>query len=340
MTAAVLLAFALGTSVALAEPPVGRTYVIRTASLAPEGYVWTKYVRRTFEAITARTGGQVRLELHAGGVMGDEPEMIQKLEAGEIDAVGVTFNGANRMDPALAVLGLPFLFDSDSEYSYVANSLLQFFHQRLLKQGYYMLALIFQGGGAQLFSTQPPTSLRELVSTGVFWTWKGDRTLEVWFEAMRVTKTVQSEVPEALALLQDGRVSVFSTTAIPMVALGWFPYVRTVYMVDAAYLMGVVVITRRVWDRLSADLRRVMDEEWEKAVPGFNKAILRDEEIALLGMLKRKVTIVHPMPEEMTWLKERSLTMWKKLEGTFFPPELLDRVLQLRDEYRRLNPKP
>lgn len=333
---AVLLQAASATAPTI-EPQPAPEYLLRAATLAPEGYVWVKYVRQLYNEVTRRTDGKVRLDLYTGGSTGDEPEIVEQMRTGDLEGAGMTINGAHRIDPAFSVLSLPFLFDSAQEWLYVAERMLEYFRPRAWRAGYYLTSILIQGGPTQWYSTQPPMPLSDLMEKATCWAWAGgEPTMRAQYDAWGAKHVFETGALEVAEALDKGKISLFRTSGLAMVAFQWFPYVKTVYMVNVLYEPGVIVITRKAWEKLPQEFQKVIQDVTREHMPRLNKRALHDDEVALLGMTKRYVDIVHPKPEEMAWLKEKSMAVWKKLEGKMFPPELLSKVIELRDEYRRL----
>ncbi len=101
-SAAVLLAFA---ALAAAVPAAALT--IKMGSLAPTGSPWEAGLK-TIAAEWARlSGNDVTLKLYAGGIVGDEPDMIRKIRIGQLDAAAITVSGLNGIFSGVKALVLP-----------------------------------------------------------------------------------------------------------------------------------------------------------------------------------------------------------------------------------------
>ena len=98
-----------------ATPSAAKTVVIKLATLAPEGSSWIE----TFNAIDAeiqqKTDGQVRCKFYAGGVLGDEKDMLRKMHIGQVHAAALTSAGLSAIFNEMDVFQIPFLFESHEE---------------------------------------------------------------------------------------------------------------------------------------------------------------------------------------------------------------------------------
>src|SRR5262245_49736311 len=61
-----------------AAPALAQT-TIKFATLAPEGSVWMKALRRGAAELKEKSGGAVLLKIYPGGVSGDEVESVRKM---------------------------------------------------------------------------------------------------------------------------------------------------------------------------------------------------------------------------------------------------------------------
>src|SRR5512137_3066615 len=82
-----LLALVLWTVPANADE---KGFVFKIATLAPEGSSWIK----TFQALNAeimkKTGNRVQFKVYPGGVLGDETDMLRKMQIGQIHGAALT----------------------------------------------------------------------------------------------------------------------------------------------------------------------------------------------------------------------------------------------------------
>jgi tripartite ATP-independent transporter DctP family solute receptor len=82
----------------------------RFAHPHPESDSWHKAALRFAELMKERTGGQVEIQVFGGGVLGNDPTMVNAVRGGSLD-IGLTGNPFfTGLAPKLNVLDLPFLF--------------------------------------------------------------------------------------------------------------------------------------------------------------------------------------------------------------------------------------
>src|SRR4030067_2745420 len=71
----------------LSLPTIGRPQevtVIKIATLAPDGSSWMKTLNAINAEVMEKTKGKVAFKIYSGGVLGDEKDMMRKMQIGRI----------------------------------------------------------------------------------------------------------------------------------------------------------------------------------------------------------------------------------------------------------------
>src|SRR5579864_8615337 len=100
---------------ALAATASAQQIDIKMATLAPKDSPWCDVLVRMGERWKAISNGNVKLTLYAGGVIGDEPDTVNKLRVKLIQAVALTGAGMSDIEPGVACLQIPLMFESYEE---------------------------------------------------------------------------------------------------------------------------------------------------------------------------------------------------------------------------------
>src|SRR5688500_9083290 len=82
---------------------------IKLATLAPDGSAWMKLFGEWKAAIEKRTAAQVKVKFYAGGVAGDERDVVRKMRLGQMSGAAITAVGLGLIQPDVRVLEIPFL---------------------------------------------------------------------------------------------------------------------------------------------------------------------------------------------------------------------------------------
>ncbi len=62
-----------------------------------------------------RSAGAVELRIYAGGVAGDEPDVVRKMRIGQIHAAALSVTGLIAIDNSFEIFQIPFFFESWDE---------------------------------------------------------------------------------------------------------------------------------------------------------------------------------------------------------------------------------
>ena len=116
------LAAFLGLAAALAfAPHPAAAETIKLATLAPAGSPWHDALLDMGEAWKDLSGGRVTLKIYAGGVAGDESDMVRKMRIGQLQAATLSAGGLPDIAPEFRALQLPMMFRSYEELDYVRD---------------------------------------------------------------------------------------------------------------------------------------------------------------------------------------------------------------------------
>src|SRR5690348_15774564 len=101
--------------------PVLPQTVIKMGTLAPEGSPWHQTLQSMGERWRKISGGKLKLVIYAGGVLGDEPDMVNKMRIAQIHAVALSGAGMSGIEPGVMALQIPMMFASYEELDYVRD---------------------------------------------------------------------------------------------------------------------------------------------------------------------------------------------------------------------------
>ena len=304
----------------------GKKYKLKIATLAPEGSAWMKRFHEAGRAIEKRSGGRLKLKIYAGGIMGDEPDVIRKIRIGQLQGAAVTGIGLGIIQPAVRVLDLPFLFKSYDELDYIRETLNSEFEKKFEERGYVLLGW-GDVGWIHVFSNRPVTTREELLATKL-WAWVDDPLAHRMFKEIGV-KGIPLSLPAVLPHLQTGLINAAYGSPLSTLALQW--YTKLKYMSDLPITMAnaAVVVSKKSFDALPNNLQLILKEEGKKMERMLVEQVRRDNVESLKVLKKYGIKVTKTQPELMQEMRRASYSVWDQLEGTLYPPELLAQVQEL-----------
>jgi len=149
--------------------------------VAPEGSTWIKHLRALDKEIRTKSGGQLGFRVYAGGIAGDELDVLKKIRIGQIHCAAFSGVGFGKILPMVRVLDLPFLFRNNKKIDLVHRELLAFFSEEFRKKDFVLLSWA-EVGNVHIFSKKPIRRVQDF-STLKVWTWSGDPIAKETFSA-------------------------------------------------------------------------------------------------------------------------------------------------------------
>ena len=116
--------------------PASPQMAIKMGTLAPDGSPWHQALKMMGERWRKISGGQVKLVIYPGGVLGDEPDMVNKMRIGQIQAAGLSGAGLSGIYPGVMALQIPMMFDSYDELDYVRELVTARLEKSIEARGY------------------------------------------------------------------------------------------------------------------------------------------------------------------------------------------------------------
>jgi len=325
-----LIALAVLAATAL-SPSDAPAQVLKLATLAPEGSPWHDVIIDIGEAWKAASGGRVTLRIYAGGVAGDEPDMIRKMRVGQLQAAALSGNGLAQITPEIQALQMPMMLASYDELDYVRDRVGPKLEAITEDHGFKILNWA-DAGWVHFFARRPVVRPAEMKPLKIF-TWEGDPTYAEIMKRMGF-QPVPMAATDIYTGLQSGLINAFPTTPIAALSFQWFGLANQMTDIKWAPLVGAMVVSTKAWQSVPADLRPVLARvAQETAVRERIK--IRPLEDEAIGAMKTHGLVVNAVPPDA--LKEWEAigrASYPYLVGKVVPAAMVAEVERLRNEYR------
>jgi TRAP-type transport system periplasmic protein len=272
-----------------------QTTTLKIASIAPEGSAWMREMRAAAEAVEAATDGRVRLRYYPGGVMGDDATVMRKVRLGQLQGGAFSISELSTVHSDVMLYSLPFLFRERSEIDAVRAELDAKLEAGLEGAGWQMLSL--SGiGFAYLMSSRPIDSFEALQQRKI-WIPRNDQISERAFRRAGIAP-IPLPLPDVFTALQTGMIDTVGNTPAGAIALQWHSRLRYLLDLPASYVIGIVAVDRRAWQRIDqADRQRVL-QLFRAAGQRIDADNLRSDKEALAALAGLGVEIVPPSAED------------------------------------------
>ena len=309
-----------------------KDFMIKMATLAPEGSSWVKAFNTLSAEIMKKTENKVQFKIYPGGVLGDETDMLRKLKIGQIQGVALTAAGLSSLFKELDVFQIPFLFQTYEEVDTVLKKTDSFFRKGFEDNGYVLLGWS-EAGFVYLMSTLPISSVADLKKAKV-WIWEESPMSKAIFDEAGV-KAIPLSVPDVLVGLQTGLVDVVYAPPTGAISLQWFTRIKYVTDVPLVYLAGAVIVKKDILKQLPPPSQNFISESFQQHLDQL-KAVTRNENRdAIKVMIKHGVKIVTPSKDQIDEYKRLSNKAMGHISGQTFSKKVFDEVTSLLESHRR-----
>lgn len=312
------------------QPDIGhaaKNFSIKFATVAPEGSTWMKHMRRLDQTIKEKSKGEIGFRLYAGGIAGDELDVLRKIRIGQLHCAAFSGVGLGKVLPEVRVLDLPFLFKDYQQVDLVHEELKPFFAEAFKKNGFEFLAWA-EVGNVHLFSKKPIEKVEDLSQLKV-WTWSGDPISKTTFSFMG-TNPIPLAITDVTTALNTGMIDTVYAPPLGALALQWYVYLKYMTAMPLTHSTGAVLLSRSLYEKLPDHLSKLLSNEFESAMADLTND-LRAQADESVSLLKKSGLTILPMPPENELKKFLKVhdEVAKDLTGKIYPQELLERVYRL-----------
>jgi len=264
---------------------------IKIATAAPDGTAWMREMRAGAEAIKKGTAERVEIKFYPGGVMGDEPTVLRKIKIGQLQGGAFTGGELSQVDKDAQIYSLPFVFKTQAEVDKVRAQLDPLLKQKLEKDGFEILG-ISGGGFAYLVSVNDIRNKDDLKAAKV-WIPQGDRIAEASFKAGGVTP-IPLPLADVYTSLQTGLIDAAANTPAGTIAFQWHTKVRHMIDLPLTYVVGILIVDKKVYDGLPPEDRKIVSDELGAAFVRLEKINRDDNAQAREALQKQGIAISKP----------------------------------------------
>jgi TRAP-type C4-dicarboxylate transport system substrate-binding protein len=307
--------------------PVRAQSVIKLGTLAPEGSVWHDTLLEIRDEWRRISDGAVELRIYAGGVLGDEDEMIRKMQRRGLDALAVSGSGLPLIDDSVQCLQLPLFFDTYADLERVRDAIAPELEQSFEDAGYKVLNWA-EAGWVHFFAKAPvrtPDDLRQLR----LWIGTGSPESERLAEELGF-RAVPLPVTDMLTGLQTGLIEAIDVP--PLFALLDRSYQAAPYMTELRFapLNAATVMTMAAWRRIPERLHAELLAASRAAAARMREQIHVAESEAIEEMVARGLTIVRPDAGQLEAWRSEARAAYPTLACARDYPALYQEVMQLQ----------
>ncbi|MGP1677112.1 MAG: DctP family TRAP transporter solute-binding subunit [Burkholderiales bacterium] len=256
--------------------------------------------------------GRIEVQLFPNGQLGDEKPMLEGLRFGTLEAAVITNAVVAQIEPAFQVNDLPFLFaDAAQAHKVLDGKVGQILAKKLESKG--VLALGFmEGGFRHMLNNERPVTQPEDVK-GVKY-----RVMQNPVYIQMFSSLGGSAVPmawgETFTAVQQGTIDGLELPLGPTYSSKLFEVTKYLSLTHHTYSMIALLMSKKFYDKLPADLQGVVREAGKTAV-GAQRTAAAANDKKLIGLLEEKGMKINSVTD-MAPFRNAVKPMYEKFKGS------------------------
>jgi TRAP-type C4-dicarboxylate transport system substrate-binding protein len=301
--------------------------VLKVATLAPDGSSWMKLFRDFAARLSDRTGGRVKFKIYAGGVQGDELELLRKIRIGQLQGAAITGIGLQAITPEARVFDLARTNDELDAFRAVLHDEIE---KRFAEKG-YVIGGWGDVGPIHIFSNRP-IRVQDDLRKNRFWIWSADPISKQISQAIGIGG-VPLEVPEVLPSLQTGMIDAFLSTPLATLALQWQSQIKYMSTPALGTATGATILSKQAWDRIAPADQEVLRQEAAQMQQLLLRQVRADNVAAVETFKRQGIQLIELSPE----LRARFEAVEEQVarqNATRVSPAFATKIEKLVNDYR------
>ena len=325
--------FALFAALLLLAGHSSHAATFKVATLSPDGSFWMKTMREAGKEVEAATDNRVKFKWYPGGVMGDDKAVLRKMRVGQLQGAALPMGELLSFYPDSQAYGIPFLFNSYEEGDYVRRQLDDSLITGFAEGGMEVLGIA--EGGFGYFLTAEPVRVPADLQQQKVWVPQNDVVSARLAQSIGVTP-IPLTLPDVLPGLQTGLVNTVAVSPMGAIVLQWHTRVAHITDIPLMYFCGVISLTGKSFNKLSADDQAVVKAVFGKAFKLIDERNRMDNVKAFEALTNQGVeTVVLTDAERDAWLAMQAPGEQMMQSEGQLSTEALERIKGLVEAFRQ-----
>ena len=270
---------------------------------SPEGHPAVAGMRKFAEAVSAKSGGKMKVQLFLNGALGSDQATLSALKGGTVEMAVMNSGILASEVKALEVFDFPFLFANEKEADAIVDGPIgQKMHAALADKG--IIGLSYWELGFRNITTGKKAITKVEDIAGLKLRVIPNAINVDWVKALGANPT-PLPFPEVYAALEQGAIDGQENPIAVIAANKFWEVQKNVVLTNHQYNPQSVIFSKKVWDSMSAAERKIIDDAADEAVKAqreANRAALNNN----IELLKKNGMTVTTLPaSEIAKLREK-----------------------------------
>ena len=325
----VLATIGLAAALSLSHPAISKT--IKIGTVAPVDSPWFEVLQEMASAWEEASEGAITTRIYAGGIAGDEFDLVRKMRVGQLDVAMLSIGSLPDIAWQLSALHMPLMIESNEELDHVMAGIGPTFDALLQEQGFRVLAW-GDAGWVHFFATKPVITPEDLKPLRLFQWGANSPYIDAWKDWGY--HPVPVPAPEIHTALTTGMIEAIAVPPIAALSFQWFGTANHMTAMPWVPMVGAIVIREKSWRKIPQAYRARFLEIAAAASAQARAKTRAVEPQAIEAMQAYGLTIHQVPPEAMALWRAAVEEGFAALIGSAVPADLLARVRELVAEFR------
>jgi TRAP-type transport system periplasmic protein len=241
-------------------------------------------VKRFAQIVHEKTQGRIKIELFAGGKLGNDQSMTDALQVGKLEMTAPDTSSLVRFTKGFGVINFPFLLSSEADADQLLDSS---FGKELLSSlpAHNLVGLGFWENGFRNLtnSRAPVTRKADFIDLKV--RVMPNAMFSDTFETLG-SLPLKLPFPEVYANLKDKKVQAQENPLITIYSSKFYEVQQHLTLSRHAYSAWVVMISKPVWDSLTAAEKKIFETAATESTQ-YERELIRSKNTQMVDELKK-----------------------------------------------------
>jgi C4-dicarboxylate-binding protein DctP len=295
---------------AYAQQPIVIKFSHVVSADTPKGKAAAFFAQKADEL----TKGKVKVEVYGNSTLYKDKEEMEALQLGAVQMLAPSLAKFGPLGvKEFEVFDLPYIFDSyDQLHKVTTGDVGKGLLTKLEAKG--IRGLAYWDNGFKSFSANTPIKMPADLK-GKKLRIQSSKVLEEQIRALGALPQ-QMAFSEVYQALQTGVVDGTENPVSNLFTQKMHEVQKHLTMTEHGYLGYAVIVNKKFWDGLPADIRKQLDDAMEQSTRYANQIAKIENEAALEGVKKSGKTAIHvPSKEERAAFKKALVPVHQKMES-------------------------
>ena len=304
---------------------------IKFPSASNKGHPQVQGVEKFAELIAKKTNGKFKVQAFPGGALGPDLQTVSAMQGGTIEMTVMNASLLAGVSKEMAIFDFPFLFNNTREADAVSDGPVgKKLLDKLQEKGLVGLAY-WDLGFRQIHTGKKPIAKADdfkgmkmrVIPTPIY----------VDFMKSLGASPVPMPFTETYTALEQGAIDGMTNPLLNILDGKYDEVSKYLTITNHMYTPQAVVVSKKFWDKLSADEQKAMREAAQETAV-YQRKVARDEAAKVLTEIKKKgMTVFELNAEEVAKLRDRSKPVIEKYTKELGP--IVDEMYAAVDKARK-----